>query len=317
MSKQVPSAVKKAQEQAEAAHKAMYGLPQDTEQKDEAKAEDQKPAPDEQPASNEQPESDSTPQAQNEPKPDQGDEWKRKYESLRGKYDAEIPRLAADLRALRSEKQEMERQLKELQEAKQAPESTGDTEGFDEAVRKLTDEYGEEFYDLLRKVARKEAGGQEDLKSMRKELEFLKQDRQLSKRERFDKDLLDAVPDWERVNVDPQWHAWLAETDPFTGEVRQTLLDRAAAALDAKRVAAIFTAFKGPTRPQQNEPSPKNERSVSPPRSRSSEPPPTQPQYTVADWERLQEEVRRGKWKHRMNEFHEREEAIHKALTGS
>jgi len=311
--REVPNAVKKAEAQAEEAHKAMYGLPQDTPSEDEGESQESADEALEQPEREEQDEAESKPQAQNEPQPEKGDEWKRKYESLKGKYDAEIPRLAADLRELRREKQEMERQLRELQESKPAPEER-ETDTVDDAVRKLTEEYGEEFYELLRKVARKEAGS--DMESIRRELNDLKQDRQLSKRERFDKELLDAVPDWETVNVQPEFHTWLAQTDPFTGEVRQTLLDRAAASLNAKRVAAIFEAFKGP-KPQTNEPPErKPDRSVSPPRSRNSDPPPAKPRYTIADWNRLQEEVRRGKWRHRPDELQKKEAAIHKAITG-
>ena len=313
----VPKSVKKAEAQAEEVHRAMYGLPQDTQEEGEQKGDDaQAEGADDQalddPKQGEPQETDPKPQAQNEPKPDQGDEWKRKYESLRGKYDAEIPRLAADLRELRKEKQEMERQLQELQQSNGSAPGSGDTDNIDEAVKKLSEEYGEEFYDLLRKVAKNEAAG--DLQSIRQELNDLKQDRAMSKRERFEQDLNSAVPDWEAINIKPEFHTWLAETDPFTGEVRQLLLDRAAAALDAKRVTAIFQAFKGPE-PQSNEPPKKDTRSVSPPRGRGAEPPPQKPRYTTADWNQLQEEYRRGKWKHRLKEFHEKEEAIHKALT--
>jgi len=313
----VPKAVKDAEARAEAAHKAMYGKPQDTEPK-EPKAEEAKadePTLEEQPERDEKREAESTPQAQTEPQPEQGDEWKRKYDSLKGKYDAEIPRLAADLRELRKEKQEMERQLQELQNAKaSAPEGDTDTT-FDDAVKRLVEEYGQEFYDLVRQVARKEVGSLDDLETVRKDLEDLKQDRQMSKRERFDKDLKDAVPDWEQINVEPKFHSWLAETDPFTGEVRQTLLDRAAGALNANRVAAIFDAFKG-TLPKPKQPAETSRRPVSPPRGGNTDPEPPRPQYTISDWNQLQDEARRGKWRHRMDEFRKREQAIHAAITG-
>lgn len=51
------------------------------------------------------------------------------------------------------------------------------------------------------------------------------------------------VPNWESVNKDPRWLAWLAEKDDATGLERQALLDDAHAKLDAPRVIAIFKRF--------------------------------------------------------------------------
>jgi hypothetical protein len=55
-----------------------------------------------------------------------------------------------------------------------------------------------------------------------------------------------ARPDWEQINVRPQWLDWLAETDPMTGYVRQALLDDAISKRSLERTVAIFTSFAGP-----------------------------------------------------------------------
>ena len=56
---------------------------------------------------------------------------------------------------------------------------------------------------------------------------------------------LDAsIPGWKTVNDDPAFLTWLAEKDGFSGKTRHDLLAAAHEALDAERVAAIFTAYK-------------------------------------------------------------------------
>jgi hypothetical protein len=52
------------------------------------------------------------------------------------------------------------------------------------------------------------------------------------------------VPDWQQINVDERWLAWLSEEDPTFGLPRQAALDRARHTGDAGRVAALFTQFK-------------------------------------------------------------------------
>jgi hypothetical protein len=52
------------------------------------------------------------------------------------------------------------------------------------------------------------------------------------------------VPDWQQINTDERWLAWLGEEDPTFGLPRQAALERAHATKDAGRVAALFTQFK-------------------------------------------------------------------------
>jgi hypothetical protein len=54
-----------------------------------------------------------------------------------------------------------------------------------------------------------------------------------------------AVPNWREIDSDPRWHEWLSQTDPFTGAVRQQVLDDAIAAGSAPRVIAFFHGFQG------------------------------------------------------------------------
>jgi hypothetical protein len=52
-----------------------------------------------------------------------------------------------------------------------------------------------------------------------------------------------AVPNYQEIDADPRWLAWLSEVDPFTGAIRQQVLDDAIAAGSADRVIAFFRGF--------------------------------------------------------------------------
>lgn len=339
MTSTVPKAVRKAAERAEKAHAAHYGDPQDTDPKPDG----EDPAPGTQgeqaPAKAEE----TTATAQPEQKPaDDGGEWKRKYEalvaevgadsfkSLQGKYSAEVPRMAAEIRAYKAEKQDLERQVQELKQQLEnvttpAPQQQ-DTGSIKEKVERIRDEFGDDAADLLAGLIQAQnAGGQQnptgndELTTLRKEVDTLKHERQLTAKQQFDKDLLEAVPDWQAVNVDPAFHAWLAEHDPLSGAMRQELLDDAAKRLDARRVAAIFNAFKGPqkqaTTSNQNAP---KERVVSPPRGGAQQQDKqTEPAATVGDLQRLTHEYQRGKWRGRESEFHKLYDQTSRAVYGN
>lgn len=86
--------------------------------------------------------------------------------------------------------------------------------------------------------------------------------------------LAQAVPDWEQVNVSPQFLQWLAEVDPVYGVARQAALEAAAQRFDAQRVSNIFLMFKQLTAPKAPPPGPSAlETQVSPSASASVAPP--------------------------------------------
>lgn len=119
------------------------------------------------------------------------------------------------------------------------------------------------------------------------------------------------VPDWQTINVDPEFMQWLAQPDPFSGMPRQALLADAHQRLEHPRVAAMFNAWKSATgRPaatpaapaaasQQRRP-PADERAtlVEPNRSSSGVRPGGQTQgrtYTRAEVSKFYRDVREGR----------------------
>ena len=222
----VPKAVQSDLDKVLAQHEAVQHGNPSTEAPAESPAPPAPPAPD-------APDAPDAPVVQPAPEasPAQADQpdtvdWKHKFDVLRGKYDAEVPRLHMELR-------ERDERLKQAAEAAEqaatAPVDPDNPYGLtDEAM-----EYGEEFISAAEKIARKVA---EDTKRAQ-------QSEQQSEAAYFEA-LGQLVPEWERINTDPRFHEWLADIEPMLGTTRQDMLERAQAAGDVHRTVAMFNAFQ-------------------------------------------------------------------------
>ena len=239
-----------------------------------------------------------------DPKPAVPDEtWEQRYHSLKGKFDAEVPRLYAQVR-------EMNDQIKQLiadnatlkaqppAPAAPAPVKTLITEQDKEA-------FGPDLIDLIdRATEQKLAGSRELEQQLRNEINELKgklgnvSERQVvSDKDRYETALTTAVPDWQVLNVDQGFLNWLAEVDPVYGMPRQYALTNAYEALDATRTANIFNQYKKSIAPAPQT-KPNLQSQVAPTRSRTS-PAPTNPNvdkriYTQQDIDAFYSEWRRG-----------------------
>jgi hypothetical protein len=118
-----------------------------------------------------------------------------------------------------------------------------------------TADYGTDLVDMARRAAREElkdfAGAvgslKQDVDGMRRvvpEVQRLAQENQQTAQEKFFAGLARAVPDYEQVNANPQFHQWLLTADPMTGILRQTYLVDAQRAGDVPRVGTIFNSWK-------------------------------------------------------------------------
>ena len=194
--------------------------------------------------------------------------WKQKYRTLQGMYDAEVPRLHAQLKELKA-------QMKELQkpkaEAEEAPKPK-------ERKKLVTDDdvqaFGEDLIEVQRKVAREVAQEfQEELEKLRADNDVLRE--QLTKtgsqvsEASFEHRLHRLVPDFEQVNADPKWIAWLNEVDPLLRAPRMTVAQEAFNRGDAEGVAYYVNMFRQTVAPVQQSKGPNEEleRQIQPNRS--------------------------------------------------
>lgn len=183
------------------------------------------------------------------PPPPSDDQWKQRFLTLKGKYDAEVPRLHQELKELRTQVSELASRKVETPQEPVKPKTKRVTE-------KDTETFGADLMDVIRRQAEEIAaeavsGMADKLSKLEAENEQLKQNltgvttsqAQTSQEVYFAK-LASAVPDWETINVDPKFLEWLGEIDEISGELRQTHLTNAFNALNVDRTAKLFNAFK-------------------------------------------------------------------------
>jgi len=185
-----------------------------------------------------------------EPKPKVDDPaWEQRFKTLQGKYQAEVPRLHAQLREQSDQMQAMQAQLEALQkksEAAAAPEAPLVSD-------KDEDNFGADLLDFIRRVVRDEfprlaspvvEALRKEMNPVREQLGTVQKRVEESDNDRFWSALERAVPDLDTVNSDQRWLQWLGEVEPLVGVSRQHMLDAAVARLDADRVVALVEAWK-------------------------------------------------------------------------
>jgi hypothetical protein len=101
--------------------------------------------------------------------------------------------------------------------------------------------YGTELIDVTQRAALHAISPElQDIRNQNAELQ-----RRLAQeaRHRLDQQVAAAVPDYQTIDRDPNWHRWLLGYDTYTGQVRQQLLNDAIASGQANRVIAFFKGY--------------------------------------------------------------------------
>ena len=198
--------------------------------------------------------------------------WQSRYIALKGKYDAEVPRLHADLRDFKA-------QLETLQKAVET--KPADTKKPPVVEKLVTDAdvqaFGEDLIEVQRKVAREVAAEfRGELDAMRAENEKLREQlnttgNQVSEAS-FEQRLYRMVPDFQAINADDRWINWLNEVDPLLRAPRKTVAQQAFNQGDAEAVAHYVGMFKASIAPveQPSDKAAELEKQIQPKRSASS-----------------------------------------------
>jgi hypothetical protein len=199
------------------------------------------------------------------------EKWEHKYRRLQGKYDAEVPRLHAQVR-------ELQGVLAQMQQQMQAPPPPA--EQPKEPEKYVSDEdvanYGADFVDIQRRITL------DTTRELRKQVEELKaqlhqqgtQVRTVS----FETQLLDAIPDFKQVNIDPSWMEWLNAYDPLLRAPRRAVAQAAYAKGDVEAVKGYVDLWRKSQAPAQPAPTPavsrqqELQRQVQPSRATASAP---------------------------------------------
>ena len=249
------------------------------------------------------------------------EKWAHKYHTLKGMYDAEVPRLHSQMR-------EMQTQIQQLIADKAAVEATKVEQK--QAVESLITEqdkeaFGPDLIDLIERATEskvstlrsREADLMAEIKELKGQLGSVSERQVISDKDRFLMGLGQQVSDWETLNVDQGFLGWLQQVDPVYGVPRQAALSNAYEALDVARVASIFKAYKQ-TLPQTPAPSRAKQelqRQVAPTRTRSTTTPAdgvNERIFTNQDIEQFYTDWRRGFYDEQ--EAADMEKQIHTAI---
>ena len=199
--------------------------------------------------------------------------WQQKYKTLKGMYDAEVPRLHSDVRELRS-------QMDKFQKAAEAPKPEVKPAKTEKLVTDAdVQAFGEDLIEVQRKVAREVASEfRGELDAMRAENEQLREQltttgTQVSEAS-FEQRLYRMVPDFQAVNADDRWIGWLNEVDPLLRAPRKSVAQDAFNRGDAEAVAHYIGMFKASVAPaeQPSDKAAELEKQIQPNRSASNAP---------------------------------------------
>jgi hypothetical protein len=218
----------------------------------------------------------ASPPAAPAPPPETADDWKQRYTSLKGRFDAQAGQLTNTNNRLAS----LETLVSTLQAPapRQAPAPQPQQQTY---KKRVTDEevkeYGEDLISVVQKaaldaiepildqrVSKVRSEVQDNLKNISTRATAVEREAATSQHQRLLDTLDKNLPNWRSVNKHPKFHNWLSLTDPFSGAIRKTLLNDAVRRGDAARAATFYSAFlaeegvPAPAQGQQTSPPPPN-----------------------------------------------------------
>jgi hypothetical protein len=244
----IPPAIRRAAEQADAAFRAQQGQPQEPPQDTpappvEAPPPEQKPAPQEPEQLPLQfAEGGVTPKVTPPAPPQISEEsWETRYKAMEGRYK----RAEGDIRNMSEQITSMQNLIGTMQRpAETAPELRPQSLLTPEERT----EYGTEFLDVVARRAKEElnpevAALRQKLTNLEKQLSTTSEQQQARARYELEATLDQRIPHWRDINVMPEFHAWLALPDMYSGAIRHDLLKAAYAQNNAPRTISFFKGF--------------------------------------------------------------------------
>ncbi len=226
--------------------------------------------------------------------------WQQKYRTLKGMYDAEVPRLHAQVKELQMTVARLQQAEVEAKPTRQATPTTStkrETLVTDEDVAA----FGADLIEVQRKVAREVAMEFGDaVDSLKAENDELR--KQISHtgtqmgEMTFEQRLHRMVPDFDNLNNDPKWVSWLDEFDPILRSPRRSVAQSAFNSGDAEGVAYYVNLFRSLTleaTPTVDTKQAEVERQVQPSRTAASQAPASQKGklYSTRDVEKMFQKV--------------------------
>lgn len=173
------------------------------------------------------------------------EDFEAKYNTLRGKYEKEVPALQETLRATQLEIAEMKGRLAATPAAPTAP--TSPARPATRVSAEEIDEYGPGLTDFVRRLTLDTVLPEVEnlLAPLKDTAKDAAADTVELRRERLFTYLDQNVPNWRGLNTDKAFLDWLQQPDEFSGMKRGDILSSAYSRFDAARVATVFRSYSG------------------------------------------------------------------------
>jgi hypothetical protein len=247
----------------------------------------------------------------------QPDPWEHKYKVLQGMFNQRDAQLKEAMRRLDEVTARLQQPTPPAPAPTAPPEPSADPkdvnafgEDMMEMVHRVTSNYLTRAGQVLEaRIAQIET----TLKQLHANVQGTSQTVAATAEELFFEKLTELAPEWDALNTDQGYLAWLAEQDPITGIVRHDALKDAFAKGDARRAATIFKAYRS-TMP----PPPAAAPPASPTPRAAGTPPPTaqeaKPMIRQAEIVKFYDDVRRGIYRGREQERQQLEAQYNAAI---
>ena len=225
-----------------------------------------------------------------QPPPDEpaSDDYRKRYEKLleqherlvhsntvlRGKYESEVPRMAAEIRELKGQLQQLEQQERQPPAGNtEAPAPAAESETVEKIKEALLDEYPSDVVENLDKMIRSIVQSSVPQKGNASDQQIEQLQGQVTRAMNAlrEQTLTTLVPDWKEIQAQEgdAWVKFLQHRDPVSGRERNDFLQEAWDNHEIQRAAEIFNLYK-------------RERDASRASNRGSEPP-IEPESRGAD----------------------------------
>lgn len=229
----VPDQVSEAADLAEELHSRMFN-PAPADDSDNAEPDDVEPAP------------------VDDVDPDEEETYEKRYKTLKGKYEAEVPRLSRELREL---KEDMFTRLQSVIDSRtpQPDTQVATADPSSEMLEQFAETYGEDFTDNIRKLialeAKKLTGTVEEKVNSLEDTQF--KSAQNNFVNYIDDKLKDSKLDWRACwqGDDPKFIEFLQKPDPSGLYTYGDLAKMYNEAWEADKLTAIFNLYEKETTP--------------------------------------------------------------------
>ena len=180
------------------------------------------------------------------PEPAKRTDWKQKYNVLQGKYDAEVPRLHEQVKALGVK-------VQELQATPATPKPVTPEVPTEFIKPEELEEYGPDLLDVVGRKAREIVeveyrpvikGLETQITSLQSQLAGTGQRVELQEQNQVFAQLDRDIENWRETNKDSAFKEWMSGVDPFSGRTRQALMMEAFEGRDVERVKTFFQRFE-------------------------------------------------------------------------